>query len=112
MLPRSTSGRAPSINSSSRFWISAVSLNRPPTLFTISSLFNASIIVSFVSNPAGPLVPDNLHNFLDRAVQVVVNHHVIKCPRSLGHVHLALGRAESLVDIFGLVPAPVGQTLQ
>jgi hypothetical protein len=29
-----------------RFWISAVSLKRPPTLFTISSLFNASIIGS------------------------------------------------------------------
>src|SRR5437763_7327116 len=90
---RSTSGRAPSISSSIRFWISAVSLNRPPTLFTISSLFNASIIAL---NTSGSFVFDDLDDLLDRAVEVVVDNHVIERVRPLGHVNLALGRAEAL----------------
>src|SRR5947209_8183681 len=108
-LPRSTSGRAPSMSSSMRFWIRAVSLNRPPTLFTISSLLSASIIGL---NTSGSFVLDNLGDLLDRAVEAVVDDHVIERPRPLGHVNLALGRAETLVDVLGAVPPAVDQTLQ
>src|SRR5438093_749815 len=108
MLPRSTSGRAPSISSSIRFWINAVSLNRPPTLFTISSLFSASIIALDTS---GSFVLDDLDDLLDRAVEVVVDDHVIERPRPLGHVDLALGGAKTLVDVLGRIPASVGQAL-
>src|SRR5439155_24174552 len=109
MLPRSTSGRAPSISSSIRFWIKAVSLNRPPTLFTISSLFSASIIALDTS---GSLVFDDLDDLLDRAVEVVVDDHVIERVRPLGHVDLALGGAETLVDVLRLVAPAVDQPLQ
>src|SRR5438552_16697426 len=109
MFPRSTSGRAPSISSSIRFWISAVSLNRPPTLFTISSLFSASIIALDTS---GSFVLDDLDDLLDRAVEVVVDNHVLERVRALGHVDLSLGGAEALVDVFRFVAAAVDQTLQ
>src|SRR3954452_20801164 len=38
----STSGRLPALSCTSRFWISVLSLNRPPTLLTIDSSFRAS----------------------------------------------------------------------
>ena len=38
-LPASTSGRAPALSATSRFWISVESLNRPPTLLTICFFF-------------------------------------------------------------------------
>src|SRR5689334_20928861 len=87
IFSRSTSGRAPSINSSMRLWISAVSLNRPPTLFTISSLFSASIITLDTS---GSFVLDDLDDLLDRAVEIVVDNHIVERARPLGHVDLAL----------------------
>src|SRR3954469_9283685 len=100
MFPRSTSGRAPSSSSIIRFWINAVSLNRPPTLFTISSLLSASIIVRIVLsaavflhlrnrerlNSTSSLVLDNSDDLIDRLIQTVVNHHVVKRPRPFGHV--------------------------
>src|SRR3954466_14850355 len=95
---RSTSGRAPSISSSMRFWISAVSLNRPPTLFTISSLLSASIIAS---DSSGTLVLDDFPFLLARAVEAVVDDHVVERAAALGHVDLTLGRAETLVDVLG-----------
>src|SRR4051794_24834972 len=93
---RSTSGRAPSISSIIRFWIRAVSLNRPPTLFTISSLFRASIIVQMLRcsyaggtcalQRPGLLVPNDTQDLGHRAVEVVVNDHVVERPAALGHV--------------------------
>src|SRR5439155_12339363 len=109
MFSRSTSGRAPSISSSMRFWINAVSLNRPPTLFTISSLLRASIIELDTSRA---FVFDDLTDFLDRTVEVVVDDHVIESARSLGHVDFALGGAETFVDVLGAVPATVGEAMQ
>src|SRR4051794_29630303 len=99
---RSTSGRAPSISSSMRFWISAVSLKRPPTLFTISSLFNASIMC--VLNASRTFVLDDLDDPFDRLLQIVVDNHVIERAAALGHVDLALGGAESLVNVVDAVP--------
>src|SRR2546421_3488662 len=111
MLPRSTSGRAPSISSSIRFWINAVSLNRPPTLFTISSLLSASIIVvlEFLNSP-DTFVPDNLGDLLDRAVEAVVHHHRIERARPLGHVNLALRGHETLVNVLGAVAPAILQS--
>src|SRR5437763_16100865 len=87
MSPRSTSGRAPSISSSIRFWIRAVSLKRPPTLFTISSLLRASIIGLDTSRT---LVLDDLYDFLDRAIHGVVDHEEVERVRALGNVDLTL----------------------
>src|SRR3954471_13845018 len=83
-LPRSTSGRAPSISSSMRFWIRAVSLKRPPTLFTISSLFSASII--FVLNASRTFVLDELDDLFHGLVEVVVHDHRVERAAALGHV--------------------------
>src|SRR5215212_10492995 len=105
-LSRSTSGRAPSISSSMRFWISAVSLNRPPTLFTISSLLSASIIASDTS---GSFVFDNLRDFLDRAVEAVVHHHRVERTAPLGHVNLTLGGHKTFVNVFGAVASAITQ---
>src|SRR6187549_590288 len=103
---RSTSGRAPSISSSMRFWISAVSLKRPPTLFTISSLLSASIMC--VLNASRTFVLDDLDDLFDRLFQIVVDDHVVECPAALGHVDLALGGAEALLDVVRAIPRSVG----
>src|SRR5438105_821502 len=109
MSPRSTNGRAPSINSSMRFWMRAVSLNRPPTLFTISSLLRASIMFLKFS---GFLVSDEAANLGDRPAQIIVDHHVVKRAASLGHVDLALGRPEPPGDVVGGVSGPASEPLQ
>src|SRR5258708_3167793 len=102
-LSRSTSGRAPSISSSMRFWIRAVSLNRPPTLFTISSLLRASIMVLKCSRL---LVFDNPSNLGHGTSQVVVDHHVIKRPTALGHVNFTLCPPEPPGDVLDRVAGP------
>src|SRR5215217_6024720 len=89
---RSTRGRAPSMSSSMRFWMRAVSLKRPPTLFTISSLLSASIIES---NSSGFLVFDDFYDFLHRFVQIIVDDHGVERSRALGHVDFTLGGAEA-----------------
>src|SRR3954470_14948021 len=94
---RSTKGRAPSINSSQRFWMRAVSLKRPPTLFTISSLLRASIIVRSPFVVRSPFFEDGL-NFSDGVVEVVVHDVPVERLGALGHVDLALGGAEPAVD--------------
>ena len=48
---------------------------------------------------------DDFDDFLDRAVQIVVDHHVIESPAAFGHVDFALGSAEPLGDFLGAVPA-------
>src|SRR3954463_9233247 len=86
---RSTSGRAPSISSNMRFWINAVSLNRPPTLFTISSLLSASIILVLESSRRF-LVTDQAGDLFHRPVHVIVNYHVVERAAALGHPDFAL----------------------
>src|SRR3954465_8826299 len=113
-FPRSTSGRAPSISSSMRFWISAVSLNRPPTLFTISSLFNASIICASTSLKTtwGLLVTDQAGDLLDRPIHAVVDHHVVERAAAFGHPDLALRATESLFHLLVGLAATFLQTMQ
>src|SRR3954470_12117235 len=95
-LLRSTSGRAPSISSIIRFWISAVSLNRPPTLCTISSLLSASIIF-VLETSGGLLVTDQPRDLRHGAADVVVDHHVVERSAAFGHPDLAARAAESLL---------------
>src|SRR4051794_24293406 len=132
---RSTSGRAPSMSSSMRFWIRAVSLNRPPTLFTISSDLRASIIfvslrsvraiaVCFRSFPPvyspgakwvlqtpGAFEVNDFSQLFDRAVEIVVKDKEIEGAGTLRHGDLAAGNAEPLLDVLDLVAAPVNQPL-
>src|SRR4051812_35296189 len=68
---RSTSGRAPWFSAIIRFWISVESLNRPPTLFTISSSFNSSSIEGSSSTAIRTQGRDEI---LDATVKVVVDH--------------------------------------
>src|SRR5260221_14476151 len=107
MWARSTSGRAPSISSNMRFWISAVSLKRPPTLCTISSLLSASIIVLNASRRF--FLPDQIGDLRDRPVDVVVNDHVVKGPAAFGHPNLTLRPSEPFLDRLVTVPPAVAQ---
>src|SRR5262245_51948049 len=68
----STSGLAPVLSATIRFWISVDSLNRPPTLLTIPSSFSSSSIA--VPSPMGL---DNPQHVGDRPVQVVVDHLIV-----------------------------------
>src|SRR3954454_10663302 len=80
----STSGRAPWFNAIIRFWISVESLNRPPTLLTISSSFNSSSIEGSSSRTT-TVRPQGGDEFLDATVEVVVDQsHVV--PMGLGEL--------------------------
>src|SRR5688572_14039443 len=94
--------------------MSAVSLKRPPTLCTISSLFNASIISSpnVLLNAARAAVLDNLGDLVDHAVERVVHDHRVERAGTLGHMDLALGGHETLVNVVGTVAAAVAEPLQ
>src|SRR5262249_411634 len=63
--------RAPWLRAIIRFWISVESLNRPPTLLTISSSFNSSIIV--FPRSTTPSCQDR-GEVLECAVEFVVDH--------------------------------------
>src|SRR4051812_17543128 len=67
---RSTSGRAPWFSAIIRFWINVESLNRPPTLLTISSSFNSSSIEGSSSTAIRAQGRDEI---LDATVKVVVD---------------------------------------
>src|SRR3954453_17856012 len=80
--PWSTSGRAPWFSAIIRFWMSVESLNRPPTLLTISSSFSSS---SIARSTSAAVVLENLHEVSDAAVEVVVDQlHVV--PVGLGQL--------------------------
>src|ERR1700743_2238867 len=78
----STSGRAPWFSAIIRFWIRVDSLNRPPTLLTIFSSFNSSSIARSTSTTVGL---ENVDQFLDAAVEVVVDDLMI-IPVGLGQL--------------------------
>src|ERR1700678_4380030 len=95
----STSARAPWFSAIIRFWIRVESLNRPPTLLTISSSFSSSIMVSpqsaavLLEDPGEPL---------NRAVELVVDHlDIVTCR----HLDLAPRVGQSALD-GGLVVGP------
>src|SRR6516225_6393315 len=67
----STSGRAPVLSATIRFWIRVESLNRPPTLLTMASSFNSSSMTAPFEK-----TPDNGPQVSDRLAQVVVDHLV------------------------------------
>ena len=57
-------------------------------------------------------MPNNLENLLNRAVQVVVDHHVIESPASLGHMNFTLRGPEPFGDFVRAVAASGLQSLQ
>src|SRR5437773_2728515 len=74
----STTGRAPVLSATMRFWIRVESLNRPPTLLTMASSFNSSSMMV-------PL-PMALHNCLqlgDCRIQVVVDDVILVLARTV-----------------------------
>src|SRR3954466_1110844 len=72
---RSTSGRAPWFRAIIRFWIRVESLNRPPTLLTISSSFSSS---SIAVSASATVLDQEIDEPIDRAVEVVVDEdHVV-----------------------------------
>src|SRR3954447_12945686 len=89
---RSTRGRAPWFSAIIRFWIKVDSLNRPPTLLTISSSFNSSSIERSTSTPLGLQHGDKL---FDTTVEVIVDHLDI-IPVGLGE--LGAGQLEAADD--------------
>src|SRR5947209_19578499 len=68
---RSTSGLAPVLRATMRFWIRVESLNRPPTLFTMPSSFSSSSMIALRK-----MVADDSGHVADGRVQVVVHHLV------------------------------------
>jgi len=55
---------------------------------------------------------DDFDDFLDGAIQVVVDHHVVERTASFGHVYFALGGPESLGDFLTAFPAASLEPLQ
>src|SRR5437870_4294706 len=106
----STSGRAPWFSAIIRFWIRVESLNRPPTLLTISSSFSSSIMVV----PRSTAAPDqDRGQLLDGPIQVIIDHLNIIMRRQLD---LAAGRGQPLGDGGRIVgpphPQPVLQDVE
>src|SRR5271166_1355671 len=66
----STRARAPWFSAIIRFWIKVESLNRPPTLLTISSSFNSSIMIDSTSTV---VLNQNCRQPVNRPLQVVVD---------------------------------------
>src|SRR3954469_21733809 len=97
---RSTSGRAPWFRAIIRFWIRVDSLNRPPTLLTISSSFNSSSIDGSTSTA---VLLHQGNQDAHRKVQVVFEH--LDRIMDAGNLHLAPGIFEATED-GGLVVGP------
>src|SRR3954452_4856131 len=89
----STSGRAPWFSAIIRFWISVESLNRPPTLFTISSSFSSSSIEGSSSTAIRAQDSDQV---LDATVEVVIDQLYII---PVGLIELFAGLEEPLMDL-------------
>src|SRR6516165_7745075 len=87
---RSTSGRAPWFSAIIRFWISVESLNRPPTLFTISSSLSSSSIEGYSSSTT--IQAQNIEKRLDRRVELVVDQLNV-VPVGLGKLFAGLDQA-------------------
>src|SRR5947207_98138 len=98
---RSTSGRAPWFSAIIRFWIRVESLNRPPTLLTISSSFNSSSIEGS-SSTTTTVRPQGNQEVLDATVEVVIDQLNI-IPMGFGQ--LDAGLAETPEDR-GLILGP------
>src|SRR5436190_23345384 len=86
----STCGLAPVFKATIRFWIRVDSLNRPPTLFTISSSFRSSSIARPRKQTG-----DDRAQLGGRRVQVLVNDLIVKLP---GAGEFPLGRLQPAAD--------------
>src|SRR3954451_8539910 len=90
---RSTSGRAPWFRAIIRFWIRVDSLNRPPTLLTISSSFSSS---SIGRSTSAAEAPDEVGEGADGLVQVLVDD--MGLVMAIGQFDLSAGVVEAAAD--------------
>src|SRR3954469_23840952 len=86
---KSTSGRAPWFSAIIRFWISVESLNRPPTLLTISSSFSSSSIERSTSTF---ITFQYCHEVLDAGIEVMIDQLLV-VPVGLGELLAGLAEA-------------------
>src|SRR5436190_22466067 len=97
---RSTSARAPWLSAIIRFWIKVESLNRPPTLLTISSSFSSSII----SAPVSTMVfNQDGGQFVNRSIKIIIDYMNIIIFREL---ELAAGVTQAALDGRFVVGSP------
>src|SRR5262245_1591382 len=101
LVRRSTSGLAPVLSATIRFWMRVDSLKRPPTLLTIPSSFSASSMLS-----VSKLMLDKGVQVSDCRVQIVVDHLTIIMV-STGE--LLLGRRQSSLECPFILRATLAQ---
>src|SRR5215831_4868302 len=90
----SINGRLPALRATSRFWIKVESLNRPPTLLTISSSRSSSSI------RLGLQVLQNLLDLVDRPSDRAIDYSVLI---AIGIGQLAAGNFQASLDrLFGI----------
>src|SRR5438128_1566148 len=99
----STSGRAPVLRATIRFWIKVESLNRPPTLFTIAfSLRSSSILFPFEK------LAQNRLEFIHRDIQIVIDY--LKMVFG-GTGQFFSGRCQPLLNLRFILAGPLAQSL-
>src|SRR5271166_498932 len=101
----STKARAPWFSAIIRFWIRVESLNRPPTLLTISSSFSSSIMIDSTSTV---VLNQDCRQLVNRPLQVVVDQMYVV---TLGQLELAPGVGQPPLDRRLVVGAPGSQPL-
>src|SRR3954464_1735320 len=97
---RSTSARAPWFSAIIRFWINVESLNRPPTLLTISSSFSSSIISAPVSTM---VLNQDGGQCVNRSIKIIIDYMKIIV---LCELELAASVLEAAADGRFIVGSP------
>src|SRR5208337_316214 len=101
----STKARAPWFSAIIRFWIKVESLNRPPTLLTISSSFSSSIMIDSTSTV---VLNQDCRQLVNRPLQVVVDQMYVV---TLGQLELPPGVGQPPLDRCLVIGAPGPQPL-
>src|SRR3954452_4928029 len=109
MFRRSTSGFAPVLRATIRFWISVESLKRPPTLFTMPSSFSSS---SMLKPPSSEFVANDGFQRVRGGGQFRVDQHAVVLVLS---GQLVRGGVQPAADRLGRLAAafqPVHQVVE
>src|SRR5271157_4831078 len=96
----STKARAPWFRAIIRFWIRVESLNRPPTLLTISSSFSSSIMIESTSTV---VLNQDCRQLVNRPLQIVVDQMNVV---TLGQLELPPGVCQPPLDRRLVIGAP------
>src|SRR5271166_1863521 len=96
----STRARAPWFSAIIRFWIRVESLNRPPTLLTISSSFSSSIMIDSTSTV---VLNQDCRQLVNRPLQIVVDQMNVV---TLGELELPPGVCQPPLDRCLVIGAP------